>query len=215
LRRVKAIIYDCDGVLIDSRRSNEAFYNHILGRFGLAPITGEQLDVAQVSTARDSIVGLFAGSPFKDAALNYLEEVDNQDFLPLLTLEAGIKETLAALRPAHHLAVATNRSRSLPLVLERLGLAPFFELTVSSADVQHPKPHPECLLKILAHFKVGPAEALYVGDSEVDQQTAARAGVGFVAYKNSGLEALIHLDCHRDLLEFLGEGGFQPPDFPG
>ena len=31
------IIYDCDGVLIDSRRSNEAFYNHILAHFGLRP----------------------------------------------------------------------------------------------------------------------------------------------------------------------------------
>ncbi len=33
----QVIIYDCDGVLIDSRESNRAFYNHILARFGLAP----------------------------------------------------------------------------------------------------------------------------------------------------------------------------------
>ncbi len=202
--RVKAVIYDCDGVLIDSRESNRAFYNHILERFGLPPITPEQLDKAQVSTARESLMRLFAGSPFKDAALDYLPAVDNTPFLPLLTPEPGIKETLAGLQPHCRLAVATNRGKSLPLVLEQLALAPFFEMAVTCLDVQNPKPHPECLEKILAYFQLEPGEALYVGDSEVDQKSAARAGVGFAAYKNPALKASIHLDYHPDLLRFLG-----------
>lgn len=201
--RTKAVIYDCDGVLIDSRRANQAFYNHILQRFGLPEITPAQLTRAQFLTSRETIHLLFAGTSWLDQALEYQEAVDNTPFLPFLSLEPHIKETLAALRPSHHTAIATNRGRSLPLVLERLGLTEFFDLTISSLDINHPKPHPECLLLILQHFSIEPQEALYIGDAEVDRRVAARAGVPFIAYKNPALKALHHLEDHLTILQIL------------
>jgi phosphoglycolate phosphatase len=60
----KVIIYDCDGVLIDSRESNQAFYNHILDRFGLPPLTPAQLEAVHVKTAEQAIDYLFAGTPW-------------------------------------------------------------------------------------------------------------------------------------------------------
>lgn len=199
----KVIIYDCDGVLIDSRRANEAFYNQILARFGLPPLTSEQLEVVHVSTARAAVDFLFQGSPHRDAAQAYQLTVDNDPFIALIRLEPHVREVLERLRPARHTAIATNRGRSLPLVLKRLALEQLFDLTVSSFDVSFPKPHPECLLKILAHFAVAPRQALYIGDSELDRQTASAAGVPFAAYQNPLLEAAHHLKDHLDLLKFL------------
>ncbi len=60
---LQVIIYDCDGVLIDSRESNRAFYNHILARFGLPPLTEAQLEVVHVSTAQGAIDYLFRDHP--------------------------------------------------------------------------------------------------------------------------------------------------------
>jgi HAD superfamily hydrolase (TIGR01509 family) len=199
----KLIIYDCDGVLIDSRRSNEAFYNHILGRFGLPPLTPEQLEVVHVSTARAAVDFLFQGSPHRDAAQAYQLTVDNDPFLALIRPEAHVREVLESLRPGRYTAIATNRGRSLPLVLKRLALEPLFDLTVSSFDVSHPKPHPECLQKILAHFAVAPQQALYIGDADLDRRVAQAAGVPFAAYKNPLLDAAHHLKDHLDLLEIL------------
>ena len=203
LAAVKVVIYDCDGVLIDSRRANAAFYNHLLEKFGLGPITPGQLDFVQSSTAKEAVDFLFKGTPWVAAAQDYQLHINNRPFLSLLRLEPHIREVLAALRPRYHTAIATNRGKSLPLVLQELGLEALFDLTVSSYDVTKPKPHPECLLTILEHFRVEPGEAVYIGDAPVDLLVSRHAGVNFVAYKNPGLKARYHLQDHRELLEIL------------
>jgi phosphoglycolate phosphatase len=146
---------------------------------------------------------LFRGTPYLSAAQDFQRRIDNAPFLALIRPEPHIREVLARLRPAYRTAIATNRGKSLPLVLETLGLHGLFDLTVSCYDVAHPKPHPECLQKILQHFQTGPDETLYIGDSEVDRLVAAAAGVPLAAYKNPGLQARYHLQDHRDLLKVL------------
>lgn len=203
-RKPSVIIYDCDGVLIDSRRSNEAFYNHILAHFGLPPLTPEQLDRVHSATAQEAVDFLFRGTPWLDAAQAFQRQVDNAPFLALIRLEPHIREVLAQLRPGFRTAIATNRGKSLPLVLQTLGLDGLFDLTVSCYEVTHPKPHPECLQKILQHFRISPDEALYLGDSEVDGLVAEEAGVPLAAYKNPRLRARYHLQDHLELLALLG-----------
>jgi phosphoglycolate phosphatase len=199
----RVIIYDCDGVLIDSRESNQAFYNHILDRFGLAPLTEAQLEVVHVSTAQGAIDYLFAGHPSREAAQAYQRTIDNAPFLPLIRLEPNLPEVLIRLRTRYRTAIATNRGKSLPLVLRNLGLDGLFDLTVSAYDVTRPKPDPECLVKILTHFRLEPEAALYIGDAALDQEVAAAAGVTFAAYKNPALTARYHLQSHLDLLDVL------------
>ena len=201
---LQVIIYDCDGVLVDSRESNRAFYNHILDHFGLGPLTEAQLAMVHVSTARGAIDFLFQGHPGREAAQAYQQTINNAPFLPLIRLEPHIREVLIRLRSRYLTSIATNRGKSLPLVLQTLGLAGLFDLTVSCYDVTYPKPHPECLQKILNHFQVGPDEALYIGDSEVDRLVATEAGVPLAAYKNPGLKARYHLKDHLELLPLLG-----------
>lgn len=199
-----AIIYDCDGVLIDSRRSNEAFYNHILAHFGQPPLTPAQLDLVHAATAQEAVHFLFRATPWLAQAQDYQRHLDNEPFLSLIRLEPHIREALTQLRLAAHLAVASNRGKSLVPVLRALDLQRFFDLTVGSFDVSRPKPHPECLQKILGHFRVGPEEAIYVGDSDVDRQLAEAAGMPLAAYKNSRLQARYHLRDHLELLPLLG-----------
>jgi phosphoglycolate phosphatase len=199
----QVIIYDCDGVLIDSRESNRAFYNHILARFGLPPVSEEQLEVVHVSTAQGAIDYLFRGHPDLEKAQAYQRTIDNAPFLALLRLEPHVQEVLSRLRGRYRTAIATNRGKSLSLVLKSLGIADCFDLTISAYDVTHPKPHPECLLKILTHFRAEPEAALYIGDAALDQEVASAAGVPFAAYRNPELKACYHLQDHLDLLPIL------------
>ncbi|MCK9375651.1 MAG: HAD family hydrolase [Syntrophobacterales bacterium] len=200
---LRLIIYDCDGVLIDSRASNQAFYNHILSRFGLPPLTDAQLEVVHVTTAQGAIDYLFDGHPELAAAQAYQRTINNDPFLPLIRPEPYIREVLLRLRPQYLTAIATNRGKSLPLVLQNLDLEALFDLTISAYDVSRPKPDPEGLEKILSHFRVEPAAALFIGDAALDREVAAAAGVPFAAYKNPKLKARYHLNTHLDLLPIL------------
>ena len=84
-----------------------------------------------------------------------------------------------------------------------------FDLVVSAQDVSHPKPHPESFARILEHFRLSPENAIYIGDSRVDEKFAANAGVPFVAYRNPELTADYYLDSFAagpDLIRDLARG---------
>ena len=92
-------------------------------------------------------------------------------------------------------------------VMERFGLGPYFDMVVTALDVENPKPHGESVEKIISALKLKRQEILFIGDSEVDKQTADASGVMFVAYKTKDLTADVFIDDHRALLDFLsGEG---------
>jgi len=200
----KLVVYDCDGVILDSKGANEAFYNHILERFGMPPLHGEQLEFVHVSTAHGAVEYLFRGTPWVEEARAYLAMVDNTPFIPLLRLEPYIRTTLRSLRTTCRTAIATNRGTSMPLIIKKHRLGDLFDLVVTCLDVSYPKPHPECLLTILGHFRLLPHDTLYIGDSDVDRLVSEGAGVPFASYKNKNLKAHYYLDDHRDVLGICG-----------
>lgn len=205
LRNTRAVIFDCDGVMFDSRQANIHFYNHLLSRFGLPLMTEDKIDYVHMHTADESIRHIFEGTPYTEEAQAYRWEMDYTPFIEDMVMEPGLKETLQFLKPKSGLAVATNRSNTIGKVLEVNGLDGFFDIVVSSLDVEKPKPHPESLLKILRFFSIHAREALYIGDSAVDSETARAATVPFVAYKNRSLEADFHAKGMKDIPGILAE----------
>ena len=134
--------------------------------------------------------------------MTHAGRIDYRDLVPYMRLEDGFIETLEALKPQVALAVCTNRSTSMDLVLESFGLTTYFGCVMTAARVANPKPHPEPLIKVLDHFGIAPEQALFVGDSDVDRRAATAAGVPFVAYK-AQMSALARIDHHREILELL------------
>ena len=202
---IKVVIYDCDGVLFDSRRSNYAFYNHILERFGMPPMTDAQARSAYVSTTPEALEMLFSDGPYLEEALSYAKTVVNDEFVSMMDMEPNLRETLTRLRPGYGVAIATNRGRSMDQVLRDHHIEDLFDVVVTSYDVTRPKPHPECLYKIMARLRARPQECVYVGDADIDRLVAERAGAPFVAYKNPALRAWAHIVDHLELLAILHE----------
>ena len=66
-------------------------------------------------------------------------------------------------------------------------------MVVTAADVERAKPDPDQLIKIRERFDLKPEEMIFIGDSEYDEQAAFRAGILFVAFKNSVLKARYHV----------------------
>ena len=189
--------------MFDSKKSTSAFYDEILAEFGLPPLTADLRNKVYTCTTSEALNLLFIGSPHLDDAQAYALTVDNQHLVKLMSMEPNLRETLEILNPTYKTAIATNRGRSMPLVLSAHNLDHLFDYIVTSADVVRPKPHPECLLKILNHFDARPEEGIYIGDAEVDQRVSEAAGVSFVAYKNPELNGWKHLNDHMDIITIL------------
>jgi HAD superfamily hydrolase (TIGR01549 family) len=204
---VSAVIFDCDGVMFDSRQANINFYNHILSYFGLPPLTSEDIDFVHMNTAVESLNHIFKDSPYLDEAQEYRLTLDYIPFIKDMIMEPGLKEILDFLKPDYGLAVATNRSNTIGKVLEVNGLTAYFDIVVSSLDVENPKPHPEPIFKILDFFGIEPQECFYVGDSEVDFEVCQAAEVPLIAYKNKDLKADIHVESLSEIKELLMPSG--------
>ena len=120
-----------------------------------------------------------------------------------MVLEPYLKPLLENLRPRYKTAIATNRSDTMDRVLSEHGLEGYFDLVVSSNDVDRPKPYPDPLIKILEHFEIKAYNTLYVGDSELDEIAAKAAGVPFVSYQNKSLSANFHIESLKEISQIL------------
>jgi len=202
-KKRSAVIFDCDGVMFDSRQANVNYYNSLLANFSLPPMNEEKINYVHSYTANDSIRHIFEGTLYLDQAIALAKNVDYTPFINDMVIEPGLKELLKELKPDFGLAVATNRSTTISKVLQYHGLEGYFDIVVSSLDVKNPKPHPESLLKILDFFTISPKEAFYIGDSQIDHDCARATRVILVAYKNSILEADYHVIRMKEILKIV------------
>lgn len=204
LPAIAAVVFDCDGVLFDSREANIRFYNHILDRVDAPPVKPEQHDYIHMHPVRESLRFLLGDNKRFQAAFSYSQTIDFSEFNACLNCEPGLVEILELAKASFKVALATNRTVSTREVLVHFHLDQYFDLVVSASDVPRPKPHPDEMELITKEFGLANEQILYVGDSTVDQEFAQTTGVFFVAYKNPGLKAHLHI-AHFDELAFILE----------
>lgn len=204
---IKAVIFDCDGVLVDSRKANAHLYNHFLSHFNKGTLSEEQIDYVHCHTLQESLEYLLVDEGLIAEAKKLWQEMDYEPLIDLLVLEPGLLECLEKLSRRYRTAIATSRTRTMKQLLQRFGLDPYFDMVVTSLDVRYPKPHPESLDKILYSFKITPQAACYIGDSDVDRETSQRAGVLFIAYRNEKLKADHYISHFSELIPLLEKYG--------
>ncbi len=203
--RYKLVIYDCDGVLLDTLDSNYIFYNRVMEYLGRPHLDRTDLAARDVlhTYSFDNVMEHFFGSDVrKDEAWEFAKTIRYKELAPFMRVEEGLVETLQRLKREYSLAVCTNRASSMDMIIEDFGLQGFFTCVMTAARVTNPKPHPEPLLKVLDHYGLQPEEALFVGDSEVDMLAARGAGVPFVAYK-SDLPTPNRIERHTEIFRHL------------
>ena len=180
-----AVIFDMDGVLVDSEPLNIRTYVQAWSEFGVE--LDPQEYVQRVTIGGMLIRTLFelkGGRPadwealFRRKTEIYRELVRNE-----LTLMPGALELLTELK-ANGLprALATSASRvSMDLVFGAFDLSPYFDATVALEDVAQQKPHPETFLKAAELLNVSPDQCIVIED----------APKGLVAAKSAGMRCVI------------------------
>ena len=197
---LKLIIFDCDGVMFDSKEANRKYYNHLLQEFGRPLMDPEEENYVHSHNVLDSVSYIFRKYPRDiDKVHAYRDTVDYAPFLKYMRIEPDLKEFLQFLRPQYHTAISTNRSTTMEAVMKMHELDPYFDLVVTSLDVQRPKPDAEALHKILGYFQLQADQAVYIGDSIVDRQHTAGVNMRLISFKNPDLPAEFHVNCFRDI----------------
>lgn len=198
------IIFDCDGVLFESRNANLAYYNAILAEFGEAPVMAADHARAHLchTAASPEVLGTLLGEERGAAALKFAAGIDFRRFIPEMQPEPGMSAALTLLAARYPLAVATNRGTSMPEIIRHFKLDNHFQTVVTSRDVPRPKPYPDMLFEAARRLQIAPAQLLFIGDSELDQAAARSAGMAFGAYKQD-LLADVNLGGYAELLDLL------------
>jgi HAD superfamily hydrolase (TIGR01509 family) len=203
--KLKGVIYDCDGVLFDSIEANMRLYNDLCSAVGRVPLKEEEIKYVHSHTVYEALHFIFGQeNGLEKRASESLKQIDLREYIVYLKMEPYLFQTLNLLKANGILrAINTNRTTSMKHIMERFHLWPFFDMVVTALDVTHPKPHPESIEKIIQKFNLDKEEAVFVGDSEIDQQAAQSSGIRFIAYKNREIANDAFIESHLDLLNFL------------
>lgn len=183
--RIKAVMIDLDGTLLDTIPDLAAATNLMLEALGHAPLPLETVrtyvgkgisQLVERALARD--IDGHADAAAMARALPVFERFYTEVNGRHTTIYPGVREGLEQLRAGGFpLACVTNKSGAFTLpLLECMGLAPFFAQTISGDTLARKKPDPLQLLHACAQFGVVPAQMLMIGDSVNDVRAARAAG---------------------------------------
>ncbi len=205
ISRIRAVVFDCDGVMFDTAMANRKYYDEVLEHFGKPPLDDEQFKQVHMMTVKDAIAYLFPEKKDPVPVYRYLQGVGYAKFIRFMVMEKGLRQLLDRLEHNGYIrAVATNRTNTMEKVIKDFGLGTCFDEVMTAAMVKNPKPDPEQLLRIMEKFDLEPDEILFIGDSDYDRQAAHRAGTVFAAFKNSALEADFNVDSMDEIGVILG-----------
>ncbi len=184
---MKAVIFDVDGVLLDSFESNFVFIQELLAAFGYPEVTREQYAQYFHKTFSEAMAGL-AGVKDEHELENMKEYVVSNTLRntepPVLAEEA--EKTIATLREAYSLGIVTGRAKAFVSGPPLDAVLPYFEVIIAQEDTEHHKPHPEPLLLAAERLGANPSEAVYIGDARSDLEAAHAAGMRFIHYCAAG-----------------------------
>lgn len=189
------MLFDIDGVLLDSFEAGLHFFGDILAKMGRAKPTRERykksfhlpLELALKYMAESELTGEM------DRLHEIIDEVPYRT--ELLSEPKNMRQTLDMLALRYQLGIVTSRNkrglekRYFPFAHTEK----YFEVRVTVEDVTHHKPHPEPLLLAAKRLRLKPSECVYVGDAHTDIEAGKAAGMKTILYgtrKNKNADAV-------------------------
>ena len=206
--RIRLIIFDLDGTLVDTVEDLRASLNHAIAPLGISPLTYEQTRdyVGEgIHNLVLKVIGQERRSILEDVVDAFTRHY-TQNVCVHSKAYAGVDETLCALDGISKAVLSNKREALSRLLLERLGLAHHFEVIAGPDTVPERKPSPRAVQFMLERFNVRPEEALMVGDSIYDIDAALAAGVEVAAatygfrHRSTLTRATYLIDSFPDLL---------------
>lgn len=187
---IKAVIFDVDGVLLDSFEANYQFYKALFLKAGHKPPTRKEYSPTFYLTMADTITHCLKSKDHKE--INRLFEMGRSGKVEYpknsLKIPKHAAATVIQLSKQYKLGIVTSRLKGGLFKKPKLAkLEPCFQAVVAFEDTKKHKPNPEPLLLAARKLKTSPKDCVYVGDAEVDIQAAKAANMKIVFYSKRKL----------------------------
>jgi HAD superfamily hydrolase (TIGR01509 family) len=184
----EAILFDCDGVLVDSESLTCGVLRDMFEEQGWRMSLAEcmQRFVGHTVKSQRDTIEANTGQPLTDAWLQEFFERRNVRLQASITAIDGVHEAVAHLH-SHcqgRIAVASGADRfKVEMMLKLVGLHEFFEGRIFSGhEMPRSKPHPDVYLAAAAHLQIDPASCLVIEDTTVGIIAGVAAGATVWAY---------------------------------
>lgn len=176
---IKAVLFDMDGVLVDSLKANYLHLNSLLRHFGKDMLSFEDYQEnywgSHFSEQIKKIFGKISKKKYVEMK-NYYVKISSS-FVKNQKLYPNVKSILRILRKKYKLALVTSTLNKITKkILEYFSLRKFFDIVIDGEMVKNPKPAPDAVLLACKKLKIKPKEAVYIGDNFQDVEAGKKAG---------------------------------------
>lgn len=198
---LKAIIFDVDGVLVDSKNANVDLFKRLLVKAGYAEPSIDEILKCFHLPLWQSLEKL-TGSDDKNEIQRVFNIVKEPNFragtAKFWEFPLKLEEILAELHQKYKLAIVTSRIKiGMDDIFNHRKIQHLFDVVVTFEDYKNPKPHPEPLLIAVKKLNISPDETIYIGDSETDIEAAKKARM-----RSIHLSVKKHRDASAGITEF-------------
>ncbi|MFA5944469.1 MAG: HAD family hydrolase [Candidatus Thermoplasmatota archaeon] len=179
----RAVLWDLDGTLLDSKRSIRETMNQVLAERGLPAFTRDELEALIGHPLRHILGTKTTDTALVEAMTHRYREAYNESGWVTVRIAEGLESLIAALRAEGILmAVVTSKGQhETEVLLGDLGVAHLFDAVVGDDDLRPLKPDPAPVREALALLGGVPANrAVMIGDTTFDVGAAKGAGVACV-----------------------------------
>jgi HAD superfamily hydrolase (TIGR01509 family) len=199
--KFEAVLFDCDGVLVDSEAITCGALRDMLDENGWRLSLAECMAhfVGHTVRSRASLIEAYTGKPLTDAFMDEFYRRRNIRLENEITAIDGIHD---AVRHVHErcegrIAVASGADRyKVEMMLQRVGLAQFFEGCIFSGhEMPRSKPFPDVYLAAASHLQVDPARCLVVEDTPIGVAAGVAAGSTVWGFSSGGASSEVLLEA--------------------
>lgn len=178
----RAVVFDCDGLLVDTEAEWIATQDAYLAAHGMTLPDGERRRITGRSAETVVLALAQATGEDPERVTEQLVALHTDHAAEELTMLPGAERTVRAIAAKVPVAVASNSPREmLDAKLAAMGIADVIDASVAVEDVAQPKPAPDMYARGAELLGAAPAEALAFEDSETGAQAARAAGLVLIA----------------------------------
>ena len=175
-----AVLFDMDGVLVDSYEAWFRLINTAAAELGYAAITPEQFGDIWGQGPDLDVELFFTRHTVQEVATYYNQHF--RDFKEYVRANSSAKEVFQTLH-GNDIGIGVITNTPSPIAREVLGHAELHpDVLVGGTDVPRGKPAPDMVFQALETLAVSNEHAILVGDSHFDEEAAAAADVTFIPY---------------------------------